>query len=235
MVVLPAPVEGAMEAGEGGARQPGRLPERLMESSDAEDAELGLRALLRTRGVGGELLSALEGELLEEGDEDEVASRVLEQLLASDGALGEELHGIVEPPPVSAETCASRGWPVEAFSACQCMCMQRLAASERGGEMLDEQAERMRLARVAEREREAMPLPAAHSASVWRKQHRGCDLDCPRGAGGGAAGGSGTAKSRGARVSRCGAPGGESAPLRARLLPQRPCGLPGQVQELALV
>ena len=81
-----------MEADEGGARQPGRLPERLMESSDAEDAELGLRALLRTRGVGGELLSALEGELLEEGDEDEVASRVLEQLLASDGALGEELH-----------------------------------------------------------------------------------------------------------------------------------------------
>ena len=42
MVVLPAPVEGAMEAEEGGARQPGRLPKRLMESSDAEDAELGL-------------------------------------------------------------------------------------------------------------------------------------------------------------------------------------------------
>ena len=53
VVVLPAPVEGAMEADEGGARQPGRLPERLMESSDAEDAELGLRALLRTVAHAG--------------------------------------------------------------------------------------------------------------------------------------------------------------------------------------
>jgi len=58
--------------------------------------------------------------------------------------------------------------------------MQHLAASEREAEMLDEQAERMLLARVAEREREAMPLPAAHSASVWRgKQGRRAAVGIP--------------------------------------------------------
>ena len=160
----------AMEAEEG----PDGSSEPLSESSDADDAERALRALLGTPDVGDELLSALQDELLEEGDEEELSRRVLGQILA-DPSVGEELLRIVEPPPVTPETCASRGWPLKAFRSCKCtpLCMRRLAASEDGPALLDELVNRMQLARAAEREREATPLPAAHSASVWLNEIEG--------------------------------------------------------------